>query len=129
MRRKNLQPAMLMYPYGSGTVVVSSLYSDWGYRRNHTSKEEMILIRDIIAWAKSNREIVEIEPGERVNYELRMLNVELAEKVRMKVYGPEKELVIAYTLPLTATITFTYQTSATSTLGIYKEYTESLMSF
>jgi hypothetical protein len=30
-RTKNSMPALLYYNYGAGTVIVSSLYTDWGY--------------------------------------------------------------------------------------------------
>lgn len=108
---------MLSYNYGSGTVIVSSLYSDWGYSRNQTSNQERILIRDMVTWAKSDREIVEVEPGEEVQCKISNVKLAMQNEVKIKVYDPNKILLTAYSLPLTAT--FTYQTYGTSTLGIY----------
>ncbi|MEK9149799.1 MAG: hypothetical protein AAB267_07120, partial [Candidatus Desantisbacteria bacterium] len=120
-RTKNGMPAMLSYPIGSGTVIVSSLYSDWGYAKNHVSGAEKILIRDLITWLKSDREIEEVEPGESISLEFRVKSLELeADEARIKVYDPNKQLLYTqhYTLN-TGTIAFTFQTYATSTLGIY----------
>ncbi len=50
-RTKNAMPSLLYYNYGAGTVIISSLYSDWGYGHNQTSSEELRLIRDLTTWA------------------------------------------------------------------------------
>ncbi len=50
-RTANGMPALLSYNYGAGTVIVSSLYPDWGYGHNQTSEEELRLLRDITTWA------------------------------------------------------------------------------
>jgi hypothetical protein len=52
-RTANGQPAMLMYEYGAGRVVVSSLYSDWGYTHAQATQDEVTIIRDLLAWAKA----------------------------------------------------------------------------
>ena len=117
-RTKNGFPSMLTYPYENGRVIVSVLYSDWGYARNHTSISEKTLIRDLITYTKSDRKIQGVKPGEEVIGHLSLVNIEEgADEVMIKVYDPNKNLLTAYSLPLTAT--FTFQTYATSTLGIY----------
>jgi hypothetical protein len=50
-RTANGMPALLSYNYGAGTVIISSLYPDWGYGHNQTSEEELRLLRDITTWA------------------------------------------------------------------------------
>ncbi len=38
-RTANGQPAMLMYDYGLGKVIVTSMYSDWAYGHSQALKE------------------------------------------------------------------------------------------
>jgi len=51
-RIKNGQPAMLMYEYGNGRVIVSSLFTDWGYAHSQATQDELKIVRDMISWAK-----------------------------------------------------------------------------
>ncbi len=37
-RTTNGQPAMLMYQYGNGYVIVTTMYSDWAYGHSQASK-------------------------------------------------------------------------------------------
>jgi len=46
-RTANGQPAMLMYPYGTGKVIVTSMYSDWAYGHSQASKEEIALVKKV----------------------------------------------------------------------------------
>ena len=67
-RTKNLYPSMFMYPYGSGKVVVSSLYTDWAYGHSQASTDEIALVRDMISWAKDTEKAIAIvKPGESVS--------------------------------------------------------------
>ncbi|MEK6645300.1 MAG: N-acetylmuramoyl-L-alanine amidase, partial [Candidatus Firestonebacteria bacterium] len=67
-RTKNLYPSMFMYPYGSGKVIVSSLYTDWAYGHSQASTEEIALVRDMISWAKdTTKAIATVKPGESVS--------------------------------------------------------------
>ena len=50
-RVKNGMPAMFMYPYGQGWVIVTSSYDDWG-GFNQSTPGARAIIRDAIAWAK-----------------------------------------------------------------------------
>lgn len=52
-RIKNGQPAMVMYNHGKGSVIASTIYSDMAIALHQGNPEEKILIRDMIAWAKS----------------------------------------------------------------------------
>ncbi|MBU1887601.1 MAG: hypothetical protein KKB46_00185, partial [Candidatus Omnitrophica bacterium] len=58
-RTKNLMPAMLMYDYKKGRVIVSSLYSDWGYTNGQASQDEIRLIQDLVRWAKKAQDLAE----------------------------------------------------------------------
>ncbi|MEW6103513.1 MAG: Ig-like domain-containing protein [bacterium] len=110
-RTKNGLPAMLIYPYGKGSIIVGTLYSDWGYKRNQVSKEENLMINNLITFAKSQKEIPEIKPGETLTYTLSIPNT-----ATLRVYSPDKELLGEY--PYFQT--FTYYAKEKSKLGIYK---------
>ncbi|HAV42959.1 TPA: hypothetical protein DCX15_02960, partial [bacterium] len=129
-RTKNGLPAMLMYPYGEGLVIVSGFYEDWAYGHNQSSQDGRNLIRDLIAFAQDpNIPIPEYRPGEKVNLQLSISNYQLADsahKVVIKVYDPEKKELTAYSQELTAPLgpgestTIPFEHTAPSTLGIYK---------
>lgn len=127
-RTKNQMPAMLMYPYGKGRVVVSTLYSDWGYGHSQATADEKALIRDLLSWVKNpnpDEDIVEFKPGENINCELQIGNYRLedAEKVRFIIYNPDKNAIGSQTIDFhlepekIGTLTFTFP--GQSKLGIW----------
>ena len=59
-RTANGQPAMIMYEYGAGRVIASTLYPDFGFSHGQTSNEEIALLRDLIYWAKKPATLPEI---------------------------------------------------------------------
>ncbi|MDP2921787.1 MAG: alpha/beta fold hydrolase [Candidatus Omnitrophota bacterium] len=68
-RSKNQMPAMLMYNFEKGVVIVSSLYTDWGYLNGQASVSEISLIRDLLRWAKSgNQNLPEYTQGNDFEY-------------------------------------------------------------
>ena len=74
-RTKNGMPAMVAYPYGSGWVVASTLYSDYSYGHGGTTKAELSLVRDLISWAKDpEKEIKEYKPDTVVNISIPVTN-------------------------------------------------------
>jgi len=62
-RTKNLYPAMLMYEFGKGLVIAANIYSDWGYSNGQTSLAEIALVRDLIRWAKTGKNLPEYKKG------------------------------------------------------------------
>jgi hypothetical protein len=67
-RTANGQPAMLMYDYGAGKVIITSMYSDFAYGYSQASSDEIALVRDLISWAKQPANLPQIKPGEIVTY-------------------------------------------------------------
>ena len=39
-RAVNHQPALISYPYGEGTVILTSMFTDWAHAHGQASKEE-----------------------------------------------------------------------------------------
>ncbi|GEM_PF-2225692 len=66
-RMKNAQPSAIMYSYGSGRVIATTLYTDFALGTGQAFEEEVALIRDIISWAKSPADLPEVRPGETVS--------------------------------------------------------------
>ncbi len=52
-RISNEEPALLYYPYGNGTVILTSLYTDFGLAHSQASSEELRMVRDLITFAKN----------------------------------------------------------------------------
>jgi hypothetical protein len=61
-RVMNHLPAMLIYPYGKGYVIASTLYSDWAFNHQQGTKEELTLIDELITWAKKREKSIEDFP-------------------------------------------------------------------
>ena len=56
-RTKNGQPAMVLYQYGRGRVLASTLYSDMALGLHQTMGQETALLRDLFAWAVSQDDV------------------------------------------------------------------------
>ena len=66
-RTKNSMPAMLMYEHGNGTVLATTIYTDWAYSNYAATEDGMNLVRDVISWAKSKDTIHEYGPGDDID--------------------------------------------------------------
>jgi hypothetical protein len=73
-RNKNAQACMLMYPYGKGWVIATTMYSDWGYAHSQTGTNELNIIRDILTWSQKGKVDGEYKPGDEVNIPVKIIN-------------------------------------------------------
>ncbi|MEK9150424.1 MAG: hypothetical protein AAB267_10330, partial [Candidatus Desantisbacteria bacterium] len=127
-RTKNHLPSMIMYPYGKGWVVATTIYADWGFTYDQSTNDETILVRDLLAWARQpEKTIPELKPGETINIPVNIINATTtisADKIILKILDPDKEIITTQEImksvpPMSSVIaTFTY-TVAPSKLGIY----------
>jgi methionine-rich copper-binding protein CopC len=126
-RVKNGLPAMFMYPYGAGWVIVSSSYDDWG-GFNQSSPGARAIIRDAVAWAKRPADLPMNAPGTTVSLTLQVKNVTplAASQVRLILVSPSRDRLIAeetraLTVPAgsTASVDYSYTFPANAELGIY----------
>ncbi len=94
-RTANGQPAMILYPYGQGYVIATTLYSDFALTHGQTNQSEINLIRNIISWAKKPISLPEIRPGESINLDLILTNfMDLeASAVKFTVLDVERKVV------------------------------------
>jgi len=104
-RTKNAMPSLLYYNYGAGTVIISSLYSDWGYGHNQTSSEELRLIRDLTTWALNpEMEIPEFYRDSSVSVPVFIKytanDTIPATSAIIKIYTPDRDLYDSLSLPI-----------------------------
>jgi len=100
-RIKNNMPCMISYPYDKGYVIASTLFSDWGYGHNQTSKAEITLIRDLISWAKDiNKEIPEVKPDETIKLDVSVVNNtdKVANKAILTLIDPDRNIIATQTI-------------------------------
>jgi thiol-disulfide isomerase/thioredoxin/PKD repeat protein len=63
-RIKNGKPAMILYEYGAGRVLASTLYTDMSGSLYQQGENELMFMRDILAWAEAQTDIVTYAPGD-----------------------------------------------------------------
>ncbi len=126
-RVKNSQPAMFMYPYGQGWVVVTSSYDDWG-GFNQVGPGARAIIRDAIAWAKKPADLPVNAPGSTASITLHVKNLTdlPASQVKLILMSPSRDRVVmeqtaSAAVPAggTADVAFSHGFPADAELGIY----------
>jgi len=127
-RTANGQPVMIMYPYGSGHVVATTLYTDFAFTHGQANTTEINLIRDMISWAKKPATMLEVRPEENASLDIIAANFTdiHASSARVIVYSPDRSAPLAeHTITLSlypgqsAPISISYQTTLNSPTGIY----------
>jgi DNA-binding beta-propeller fold protein YncE len=126
-RVANGQPAMIIYPYGKGYVVATTLYTDFAFTHSQANQTEIKLAQNIISWAKKPDTITEVTRGETVNLNISLSNFtdKDATSVKFIILDPLRKVVgeqtqeIAIPAGKTVTIPYSYTVSSTSPLGIY----------
>jgi len=125
-RTKNGMPALLMYEYGAGRVIVTSIYEDWAYGHHAASDDGLRLIRDLIAGATEPTAIPEYDAGKAISIPVNVTNHanETAEKVSFVLINPDRGLakhvnVTGVSILPSETVTITFTDTASTPLGIW----------
>jgi len=127
-RTANGQPAMLMYEYGLGRVIVTSMYSDFASQQNQASSEEKALVRDMITWAKRPETLPQVRPGQAANIELTVVNHTSRDSSSVKLFIrtpdrasvlEERTLEVMVPAGQRAAIQVSFPTSPNGPVGIY----------
>lgn len=125
-RTANAQPAMIMYEYGLGKVIVTSMYSDFSYGSSQASSEEIAFIRDLVSWAKKPAQLPEAKPGENITVPVSLANITDmgASQIKCQLYNPDRSQIISEQsvgtgLAAYSSTDITLQFSAPASLGIY----------
>jgi PKD repeat protein/ligand-binding sensor domain-containing protein len=129
-RTQNGMPGTIIYPWpadgSGGRIVVTSIYDDWGARRGQITADARILLRDLISWALSPTPLTEYRPGDAVSLSLSVNNQTDTEAstIRFSLINPEREIIETQdqivTLGAGDNISLTFNTTATSPLGIWR---------
>ena len=129
-RTKNNMPAMILYKYGEGYVIATTLYTDYSYAQGSITEDELSLIRDIITWCKNPKDFTESKPNEEIKIEIKIENLTDRDSDKIKIEIKDgggnivKEETIPYPLTPSSSITYNYTFTAPTTLGIYSIYYE-----
>ena len=135
-RTKNQMPAMISYPYGSGTVIAATLYSDFGISHGLTSNDELLLINDLVSFVENKaKPIREYKPKDQVEIGITLTYEEIyrmfqenpidATAVTFTLRGADKAVITSYDCslqtPLSSrqTQTATFTTICPDKYGIY----------
>jgi hypothetical protein len=126
-RVSNGQPAMIMYPYGNGYVIATTMYTDFAFTHSQTNQTEIDFVQNIISWAKTPGDMVEIRQGQAVNLNINVSNFmdTGATSIKFTILNPSRKGVseqtqsIAVPAGQSVTIPFAYTTTQTSALGIH----------
>lgn len=96
-RTANGQPAMILYPYGNGHVLVTTLYSDFAFAYNQANRSEIDLVANIISWAKKPTGLPQIYPGETISLNFPVVNVmdSDAAVTKLRIYSPSRSVLLA----------------------------------
>jgi RHS repeat-associated protein len=124
-RTKNGMPAMLMYEYGNGTgtVIATTIYTDWAYGHHQATVDGKTLLRDMISWAKERKDMPGYGSGDTIDIPINVTSyIDLtSEKVKFEVIADNEvidtvEVTTSVPPYETKTVDFTY--TAPSKFGI-----------
>ncbi len=109
-RKTNLEPALLYYPYGNGTVILTSMFTDWAYTHSQATISEIKIIRDLITFAKNPHLPIpmynlEENPTPAINLNVQVENNTefTAAKAKLMVYTPDRNILL-YSLEASASL-------------------------
>ncbi|MBN1314336.1 MAG: hypothetical protein JXA42_02670, partial [Anaerolineales bacterium] len=124
-RTKNGMPGLLMYSYGNGWVVATTIYDDFGLFNRQSSSDSHVLIRDLISWAIHPEEMPEYDPGEPVTLPVTLTNASNVDATSARLYllDPDRHVVdqqdVVVSVPAGGQVVVDFSTTAGNKLGIW----------
>lgn len=104
-RRVNIQPALLYYPYGEGTVILTSMFTDWATAHSQASATELNVLRDLLTFAQDPSATVPMydlqenpTPTVQLNVGVKNVGEEASSSVRFIVSTPDRSRVLFETI-------------------------------
>jgi len=131
-RTANSQPGALLYPFGAGHVLATTIYDDWGTLNGQASADARTLLRDLLAWAIPSAaeemagELALYAPGDTVMLTLPITNSAAypVTAVALRLVNPARQVVltrtVAITIPAGSAATIPFTTAVARPLGIYR---------
>ena len=95
-RIKNDQPAAILYQYGNGHVIATTMYSDYGAGTSQAFAEERNVVRDMVNWIVHPVGLPETAPNGIVSLEVPIFNNTDTDAagVRIRVYNPDRTALL-----------------------------------
>ena len=92
LSRRDGKPTLILYPFGAGWVVVTTLFSDVSHGQGHLHRDEKKLVRDLLSWAKARSRVKRASPGKPVDLRLSMVipRGKRPSRVRIMVMRPDR---------------------------------------
>jgi len=126
-RTANGQPAMILYPYGKGYVIATTLYTDFALTHHQANQAEINFVQNIISWAKKPAQLPEIKPGETVSVSVELRNhIDIdAASVKFSILDPNRKIISEHTQGIsiparqTASVSVSFTPAQSPSLGIY----------
>jgi RHS repeat-associated protein len=136
-RDKNGYPAALLYPYGDGYVMATTIYADWGHSNYQCTRHDHRVWRDLIAWGTLAGATTEgattegrpyypdFSPGEPVTVSVRLQNAsgQDATAARLIFLDPDKNIFEEQTITVTVSagdqVTITHTPLHPTSLGVW----------
>lgn len=127
-RNQNGAPGAILYPYGQGRVIATSMYDDWGAANGQLSDGAQIFLRDLVSWAVDPADnIPTYAPGATVSLSASVTNNTEDEitAIQLDLINPAREIVetqvVTTTLAPGASTTLSFTSSpVASPLGIWR---------
>ncbi len=130
-RTKNAMPVILVYPYGKGKVIATTLYSDQGFVTDHIAEDELNLIRDLLTWLKSSAGTItesekDSDTGVQISLPIVNNSEVIAKKSKVTILNPDNtpyqvhNLVLPTSLSSGQTTILNFQQAIPPNLGIYR---------
>ncbi|HLP46031.1 MAG TPA: hypothetical protein VK469_08795, partial [Candidatus Kapabacteria bacterium] len=114
-KTRNRESAMLYYPYGNGTVILTSLYTDWAYSHSQASTAELKVMRDLITFAKNPH--LSIPMFELANNPTPVINLNVEIKNITQTETPASRVKLVVTTPDRKTIIYRTESSVNLYMG------------
>ncbi|MFC1848938.1 hypothetical protein ACFL27_01905 [candidate division CSSED10-310 bacterium] len=124
-RTKNGMPAMIIYPFGNGWVIATTLYTDWGFNHFQATRSELRLVNDIVTWSKDPVPLDEYYTGQVVSLSVPMVNDGdiTASMAEITVFNPDRAVIEELQYPVSlspgTSTTYVYQTIAAAPHGLW----------
>ncbi|MCL4304151.1 MAG: PKD domain-containing protein [Anaerolineae bacterium] len=120
------QPVALIYPYGQGRVMATTLAEDWASATGQVSPDTHVFLRDLLSWAISRVEMPTFAPGETIDLTVPITNRGRgqASAIRLTLVSPDRrivqEQVLDKLLEKGEVTLFNFKTTAQPPLGIWQ---------
>src|SRR5690606_29285368 len=127
-REKNGYPVALVYPYGAGYVMGTTIYADWGLSNYQHTRDDHRTWRDMLLWGTllpDSGAFADYRPTQAASVPVPVYNASGAASTsaRLILLNPDKGIVEQRTVPAAiasgGALTLTFDLTTGSALGVW----------